>query len=64
LSKVERVGCRVVIELPDNSIPGVIQTAWVRNFTGAGVTPETIASNVAEYLAFKNAVRIAGAGQS
>jgi hypothetical protein len=57
-SAVERVGCRVVIELPNNKVPAVIQTTWVRNFTGAGVLPQTIATNVAEYLAFKNAVRI------
>jgi hypothetical protein len=63
LSEVERVGCRVVIELPDSSVPAVIQTTWVRNFEGAGVTPTTIASNVAECLAFKNAVRIVRAAQ-
>ena len=64
LSAGARVGCRVVIELRDSSVPAVIQTTWVRNFDGAGITPSTVATNVAEYLALKNAVRIVRAGKA
>lgn len=47
-----RQGCRIVVKTPKLVI---VQPVWVRNFEGSGISPFTIAENIAQYLAFKRA---------
>ena len=52
IKNIERIGTRIIINATNIEI---IQTAWVRNFEDEIIYPGTIATNIAEYLAFKRA---------
>jgi hypothetical protein len=53
-----RVGCRVTVNTASGQ---VVQTVWARNVGHElGVSPEVVAQNAAEYLAFKRARAVTG----
>jgi len=55
LQQVKRVGCRVIVHARKVSI---VRTVWMRNVEASGISPISIARNIAEYLAFKQASRV------
>jgi hypothetical protein len=58
--RAQRIGCRVVVDLPGNAVPRIIRTAWMRNIHAPGLVPETIVENMATYFAFKQALELQG----
>jgi hypothetical protein len=52
LKHVKRVGCRVTVNAQKVSI---VRTVWMRNIKAPWILPNSITSNIAEDLAFKQA---------
>lgn len=52
MKNLNRIGRRIILNAPNIA---VLQTVWIRNFEDNFVSPQTIATNIAEYLAFKRA---------
>ncbi len=59
MQSATRIGCRLVVPTPQAT---VVQTIWVRNFQGLGVSPYVVAKNIAEYLAFKRVLQLTRGG--
>jgi hypothetical protein len=53
IDKVKRHGCQITLRTP---LIDIIQTTWVRNFEGYGVSSIGLAENIATLLAFKRAL--------
>lgn len=51
LKHIRRVGCKVTLDTPEGKFS---ETAWVRNFQEFGVSPTTIAENIASLILFRN----------
>jgi hypothetical protein len=52
MKNINRIWCRIILNAPNIAI---LQTVWIRNFEDDFISPQTIATNIAEYLAFKRA---------
>lgn len=54
---IRKVGCKIWFKTPKGM---VTETVWVRNFEGMFISPERIAQNIAELLAFYKAAILNG----
>ena len=52
LKKLRRVGCRITVHAGNVTI---VRTVWMRNIEASGVPTLSIVTNIAEYIAFKQA---------